>query len=57
MTTESPSPALKTCALAALAGREEVCTPDECPLWENGTCSLEPLLDSGRSDLDEPDTA
>ena len=53
MTTEVPSPATRTCALAALAGRVEVCAPDECPLWENGACSLEPLLDTGREDLDE----
>lgn len=38
----------RLCELAARAGRVEVCS-EECPLWENGACSLEQVL--------EPDSA
>jgi hypothetical protein len=34
----------RLCELAARAGRREVCPEDECPLWEDGECSLQRLL-------------
>jgi hypothetical protein len=34
----------RLCELAAQAGRREVCSQEGCPLWEDGTCSLESLL-------------
>ncbi len=34
----------RLCELAARAGRKEICPEDECPLWENGECSLQRLL-------------
>ena len=36
----------RICQLAAHAGRHEICTED-CPLWEHGQCSLEPLVAPG----------
>ena len=37
------------CTLAARAGRVERCT-EECPLFENGECSLEALLEPASTD-------
>jgi hypothetical protein len=31
----------RPCALALRAGREEVCPGEVCPLWEQGSCTLE----------------
>lgn len=37
---------VRLCRLALLGGREEACAED-CPLWENGACSLDQLTDDG----------
>jgi hypothetical protein len=39
----------RMCTLAARAGRVERCT-EECPLFENGECSLEALLEPASTD-------
>ena len=39
----------RMCTLAARAGRVERCT-EECPLFENGECSLEALLEPAPTD-------
>jgi hypothetical protein len=44
MTEAGPEVVERLCELAARAGRREVCPAGECPLWENGACSLERLL-------------
>jgi hypothetical protein len=45
-------PAGRLCALALLAGREEVCPGEACPLWENGGCALERLTAEGELYVD-----
>jgi hypothetical protein len=39
----------RMCTLAARAGRVERCT-EECPLYEDGECSLEALLEPASTD-------
>lgn len=39
----------RMCTLAARAGRVEPCT-EECPLFEDGECSLEALLEPAPTD-------
>ena len=39
----------RMCTLAARAGRVERCT-EECPLFENGECSLEAMLEPAATD-------
>ena len=39
----------RMCTLAARAGRVERCT-EECPLFEDGECSLEALLEPASTD-------
>jgi hypothetical protein len=56
MSLQSPVPP-QACELAALAGRAEECTPAECPLWENGACSLEPILHGDSREDEAPHTA
>jgi hypothetical protein len=46
----------RLCLLAMLAGREELCASEECPLWENGSCVLENLPPDGEPDADWPDS-
>ena len=41
--TAEAAASTRMCELAARAGRAEVCTED-CPLFENGACSLEAVL-------------
>ena len=41
----------RMCTLAARAGRVERCT-EECPLFEDGECSLEALLEPAPTDED-----
>jgi hypothetical protein len=45
-------PAGRLCALALLAGREEVCPGEACPLWEDGGCALERLAAEGELYVD-----
>lgn len=42
---------MRLCRLALLAGRDEVCAPEDCPLWEGGSCALDQLTDD--SELDD----
>jgi hypothetical protein len=51
MSLQSPT---RACELAALAGRAEACTPGDCPLWENGACSLELILHGDGKEDDAP---
>jgi hypothetical protein len=46
--TETGAQTGKLCELARRAGRREICAENECPLWEDGACSLERLLDEER---------
>ena len=39
----------RICTLAARAGRVERCT-EECPLYEDGECSLEAMLEPAPTD-------
>ncbi|HEY7708145.1 MAG TPA: hypothetical protein VH968_13340 [Gaiellaceae bacterium] len=55
--TAQPQSQERLCSLAALAGRTEICKPDECPLWENGACQLEPMLEPSAADPDDEDAA
>lgn len=48
--TETGAQTVTFCELARRAGRREICGEDECPLWEDGACSLERLLDDERPD-------
>ena len=43
----------RLCLLALRAGREEVCPGSECPLWEDGSCSLERMRADGELDDDQ----
>jgi hypothetical protein len=45
----------QACELAARAGRFEACPGAECPLWENGGCSLERLLAEEDVPIDQDD--
>jgi hypothetical protein len=40
----------RLCELAARAGRTEICSEDDCPLWEHGECSLQRLLTEDAED-------
>jgi len=51
VTTEAAQ-STRMCELAARAGRAEVCTED-CPLFENGACSLEAVLEPDASPDDD----
>jgi hypothetical protein len=42
----------RICALALRAGRRELCTGEECPLWESGDCALERLSAAGELYVD-----
>jgi len=37
----------KVCLLALQAGRREVCPGEECPLWEDGGCAVERMIEEG----------
>jgi hypothetical protein len=50
MTQSEEGVAERLCELAARAGRREICPEVECPLWENGACSLPRLLAESAED-------
>jgi hypothetical protein len=44
---------LQLCALALRADRKERCPGEECPLWEDGECTLERLVVEGELYTDD----